>query len=200
MDAVIGVDDVGAVIVTRGDCDLSPILDSLIFKDVTVWDNSVVGDQGAFGRYIGILLTARAVIFVQDDDCIITPEDQQRLVDEYEPGVISALMPPERIDYHDTVLIGWGAMFDWNMPAKAFARWRDAGHEMQTQEFKVVGCDFVFPLLSLWKRLDAYHVDLPHAHAPNRTWGSWPRYAEVKERYLREGRAIRDSGSRSRHR
>jgi hypothetical protein len=29
------------VIVTKGDVDLAPVLDSLIFDDVHVWDNSV---------------------------------------------------------------------------------------------------------------------------------------------------------------
>lgn len=191
MDAV--TDDVTAVIVTRGDCDIEPILASLIFDDVVIWNNQVAIDYGAFGRYVAIRNHAkRNIVYVQDDDCVLSERDQYRLLDAYEPGLLTAMMPPERIDYRDTVLIGWGAIFDRDLPETAFRRWAAAGHEMESREFRVVGADFVFPLLAPWKRLDGYHRDLPHAHAPNRTWGSWPDYANVKERYLREGRAIRD--------
>ena len=33
--------DVTAVIVTRGDVDLQPVLDSLIFDKVVIWNNSI---------------------------------------------------------------------------------------------------------------------------------------------------------------
>lgn len=42
--------DVVACIVTRGDVDLTPILDSLIFEDVVVWDNSIRPDWKCAGR------------------------------------------------------------------------------------------------------------------------------------------------------
>jgi hypothetical protein len=193
LDAVIAADDVTAVIVTRGDCDLEPILASLVFDKVCIWNNQVALDYGAYGRYVAIRDHVHTeVVYVQDDDCVIKEDDQWRLLDAYEPGTLAALMPPERIDYRDTVLIGWGAVFDRSMPETAFRKWVDAGHETESREFRIVGADFVFPLLSRWKRLDGYHTDLPHAHAPNRTWGSFPDYGNVKEKYLREGRAIRD--------
>lgn len=204
----IEVHEVAAVIVTRGDVRLDPILDSLIFPEVIVWDNSgtltidhpaagrsvrpLPGDLGAYGRYTAAAQAAAPIVYFQDDDCIVAPDDQRRLVDSYEPGVLSALMPPERVDYHDTVLVGWGSLCDRDLPGRAFARWAAAGKETESHEFRVVGADFVFPMLVAWKRLDAYHRDLPHAHAPNRTWGYWPRYGFVKEQYLTEARRIRD--------
>lgn len=187
--------DVTAVIVTRGDCDLEPILGSLIFDDVVIWNNEVAIDYGAYGRYVAIRDHAkREVVYVQDDDCIVSPEDQLRLVDAYEPGILTAMMPPERIDYRDTVLIGWGAIFSRYLPDLAFERWLATGHEMDSRKFQIVGADFVFPILTPWKRLDGYHQDLPHAHAENRTWASFPDYGLVKEAYLNEGRRIRDGG------
>jgi hypothetical protein len=190
----MGPDDVTAVIVTRGDCDLTRILGTLIFDKVCVWDNSkAVSDLGAYGRYQAIQDHVHTPLaYVQDDDCIVGQAEQLRLLDEWEPGVLSAMMPPERIDYHDTVLIGWGAIFDRDLPEMAFERWRQAGHPLDTPEFQIVGADFVFPMLTKWKRVDGYHTDLPHAHAPNRTWASFPNYANVKEWFLKEGRAIRD--------
>lgn len=187
--------DVAAIIVTRGDCDITPILDSLIFEEVVVWDNSQTRtDEGAYGRYWGIHRTDRSIIYFQDDDCLVSPEDQQRLVDAYEPGMLTALMPADRDDYRDTVLIGWGSIFDWHLPREAFRRWRDAGYDITTPEFKIVGADFVFPMLSRWKRLDGEHINLPHAYADNRTWASYPDYARVKEMYLSRGRRLRDGG------
>jgi hypothetical protein len=191
MDAL----DVTAIIPTRGDCDLEPILDSLIFGDTIVWDNSVRDDFGAFSRYLAIAEAKTDVIYFQDDDCIVWKDDQRRLLDAYEPGILTAMMPPERTDYWDTVLIGWGAIFDRELPEVAFSRWVDAGEQTKSPEFRIVGADFVFPMLTPWKRLDGYHLDLPHAHAENRTWASFPDYGLVKETYLREGRAIRDGRS-----
>jgi hypothetical protein len=185
--------DVAAIIVTRGDCDLQPIRDSLIFGEVLVWDNSLGDDQGAYGRSKAIRRTWRPVIYVQDDDCLVSQEDQQKLLDSYEPGILSALMPASRNDYFDTVLVGWGALFDWRLPQLAFSRWRER-HETESREFKVVGADFVFPMLTPWRRIDAEHIDLPHAHAKNRTWASWPDYELVKQTYLSAAREIRERG------
>jgi hypothetical protein len=160
-----------------------------------IWNNEVAINYGAYGRYVAIRDHAkRDVVYVQDDDCIVSPEDQLRLVNAYEPGILAAMMPPERIDYRDTVLIGWGAIFDRGLPDIAFERWIATGHEMDSRKFQVVGADFVFPILTPWKRLDGYHQDLPHAHAENRTWASFPDYGLVKEAYLNEGRRIRDGG------
>jgi hypothetical protein len=187
--------DVQAVIVTRGDCDLAPILESLIFPDVTIWNNKVATDLGAYGRYQAIQdHVHHDIVYVQDDDCIVSGEDQLRLFAAYEPAVLTAMMPPERTDYTDTVLIGWGAIFDSDLPELAFEKWVAAGHEIESPEFRIVGADFIFPILTPWKRLDGYHTDLPHAHADNRTWASFTNYAQVKEAYLTEGRAIRDRG------
>jgi hypothetical protein len=187
--------DVTAVIVTRGDCDLRPILATLIFDNLCIWNNQVAVDFGAYGRYVAIRDHVHTdVVYTQDDDCVVSEEDQLRLLDAYEPGTLTALMPPERIDYSDTVLIGWGSVFDRSMPEAAFQRWLDAGHEMESREFRVVGADFIFPILSPWKRLDGYHRDLPQAHADNRTWASFLNYGQIKEAFLREGRRIRDGG------
>lgn len=188
------VEDVTAVIPTRGDVDLAPVLDSLVFPRVLVWNNSQEPvDLGAYGRYQAI---ARAALtgpcYFQDDDCLVPAADQERLVAAYEPGVLTALMPRERVDYIDSVLVGWGSLFDADLPARAFQRWQDAGHLVDTDEFRRVGCDFVFPLLTPHRRLDSHHRDLPWAHAANRTW-STPDYHDLKADFMAKARAIRDA-------
>lgn len=115
-------DHVTAVIVTRGDVDLTPVLDSLIFDDVIVWDNSrepfaigewrngavTVGtrlaaqalapqrdlavDEMTWGRALAAELATTNVVYSQDDDIIHTPENQQAIIAAYEPGVLVGCM------------------------------------------------------------------------------------------------------------
>lgn len=198
---------ISAIIVTRGDVDLSRILASLPHEwQIVVWNNgtgrvswpthegavgfTVEAPQAfAFGRYRAISYADGDVIYVQDDDCVVF--DHEDLVDSYEPGVISAFMPESRTDYDDTVLVGWGALFDRDLPAQAFHRWRAAGEETKSEKFRTIGADFVFPMLTPHKRIDAEHEDLPWAHAENRTWKR-PGYLAEKGAYLHRAREIRD--------
>jgi len=207
---------ISAVIVTRGDVDLTkplkPLLDSDVLLDLIVWDNAAgvvhryakkndpfkgvvghtFGDRGAFGRYAAIEYAWGDVIYFQDDDCVVQSSDLDRLVEAYEPGVLTALMPPSRTDYTDTVLIGWGSIFDRDLPEKAFYRWRENDGDVSSEDFLIVGCDFIFPMLTPWKRLDAEHTDLPWAFNNTRTWQR-RGYTETKARYLHQLRKIRDA-------
>ena len=45
---------VSAVLVTRGNVDMTAIVESLPFDDVVVWDNSIRNDLGIYGRYAAI--------------------------------------------------------------------------------------------------------------------------------------------------
>src|SRR4029077_7841412 len=87
--------DVTAVLVTRGDqpAMVDRIVESLIFDDVVVWDNSVQQDRKTAGRYFALERAAdviRDVVYFQDDDVIVPAETQWRLVDAYMPGVVIA--------------------------------------------------------------------------------------------------------------
>lgn len=76
--------EVTACIVTRGDVDLQPILDSLIdYEDVIVWDNSVRPDWKCAGRYMAAMEAATDLVFFQDDDTIVPVETQLDLLEEY---------------------------------------------------------------------------------------------------------------------
>src|SRR6185503_14510558 len=77
---------VSAVLVTKGDHDLTPIYDSIRaagITDVVVWDNSQrPADLACYGRYAGIAEAKNDVIFHQDDD-LIAPVAQ--MLEEYDP-------------------------------------------------------------------------------------------------------------------
>jgi hypothetical protein len=113
--------DVSAVIVTRGDVDLDPILDSLPFDDVVVWNNRLVADLGVYGRFAGVEQARNDVVFVQDDDCIVPTDAITALLDAYAPGRIVSNMPTGHLDYTDSCLVGLGAVFDAYLPRIAFS-------------------------------------------------------------------------------
>ena len=89
---------ISACIATRGDVDMSPILDSLPEGwEVIIWNNGLgllgtwrpgeqiddieVGDLGPHGRFAAIEYASNDIIYVQDDDAIIG--DPQAIVDEW---------------------------------------------------------------------------------------------------------------------
>jgi len=92
--------DVCAIIVTRGDHFLTDILDSLPHEwEKILWDNGAglirrwrpgppsnpiiqpVSDLSVYGRYAAIEHTTADLIYVQDDDCVVS--DPQELIDAY---------------------------------------------------------------------------------------------------------------------
>lgn len=118
----IAASEVALTIPTRGDVDLEPILSSLPdFGDVVVWDNSVEQDLAVYGRYAAIERTDKAIIATQDDDAIVP---WGTILKHYEPGRLIANMDRARWGpgwgYPDSTLIGWGGLFDRDLPEKAF--------------------------------------------------------------------------------
>ncbi len=119
--------DLSAVVVTRGNVSLEPILGSFTaagIHDFTVWDNSRRPDNlGVFGRYAALPECGRDVVLVQDDDVILPVETIEALAAAYEPSRIVANMPERfRAFYSDSCLVGFGAVFDRDLPGRAFSR------------------------------------------------------------------------------
>lgn len=161
---------VSAIIVTRGDVDILPILDSIPDDwEKLVWDNGAgtvrtwkghrwgvvahpVSDVSVYGRYAAIEHAGHDLIYVQDDDVIVS--DPGRIVaawedarakcegTEWDPrylwhaspedikGIgfgqhVACNMPPEfRHDFYEQhALVGFGAVFQRDTPKRAFDRW-----------------------------------------------------------------------------
>lgn len=154
--------NVSAIIVTRGDVDLKPILLSLPEEwETLTWDNGqgalfrrvlsstqakiVLGeplpDLGVYGRYAAIEYASHDLIYVQDDDVIVS--DPQAIVNEWDRVALRqeqdpAGPPPDsewgqhvvcnmpqefRHDfYREHALVGFGAVFHRDTPQKAFAK------------------------------------------------------------------------------
>ena len=193
---------VSAVIVSIGDVDLAPILATMPTEyEIVVWDNATRPlDYRVFGRYMGMLEASRPVIFTQDDDCVLTPEQHQAMLDAYEPGVVTGNMihedPIWRKRYADTTLLGWGAIFDRDLPWQAFMRW--ARYHPLDPDFMTSpgGAEVVFPMLSRCKTIVAGATWLgePGHEVFGRAnrMSNQPGFLETRLGWLDRARAVRD--------
>ena len=138
--------NVSAIVATRGNVNIDVILES--WPDE--WEKIVyiggdgcyfpdladgvpdVPDLGPHGRFAAIEYASHDVVFVQDDDVIVS--DPQQIVDEWldllhnhnRDDVVVANMPPEfRPHYPDSVMLGFGACFKRDAPEKAFQQFFD---------------------------------------------------------------------------
>lgn len=185
------LEDVTAVLVTRGDVDLTPILASLPYTEVIIWDNTRRSDVGTFGRFVAIQETRRPVIYFQDDDCIVAESAHQLLLDAYDRTSKLVVNMPEAHgqEYPGLSLLGWGSLIRRDLPFNAFRRYARRGHKVAGKDFFNVGCDIICSVLTPSIRLDLGHEDLAYAHAPGRSHlesGYW----ELKRRYYDEARAV----------
>lgn len=189
---MLTVDDIAAVLVTRGDVNMQPILDSLPYPEVVVWDNSKRPfDCKVFGRYLGILETTKPVIYVQDDDCIVPPHAHEAMRNAYGPGEIVANMP----DSHrpdEPPMLGWGALFDRDLPWQAFQKWCP---EHPIDRLFIGYPESIFTALVPSVRRDFGHTDLPWATAPSRSYqqpGHYEDYQLVRDTAVKmSGREVR---------
>lgn len=185
--------DVSAVIVTRGNVDLAPILASLPYPDVVVWNNEVMTGQigidvKVFGRYMAIPLTKNPVIYWQDDDIVFTAHDE--LLAAYEPGQVICNMDQSWIDgagYGDFLgMVGAGSLCDAGLPAQVFARYLA---EHPSDDDLLVECDFAFGVLAPFKRVDLGYLPRSFTDDPDRLYQQ-PGQQERKWEMIRRARRM----------
>jgi hypothetical protein len=214
--------NVSAVIVTRGDVDLAPVLDSLPRDwQKVIWNNIERDDLSVYGRYAAIEECEHDAIFVQDDDCVLPPEtiqellrvaftprmiirgpgDDREIPDAVGPAIV-ANMPQRFRDtgfYNDHCLLGFGAMFHRDIPAMAFGKLANAfgiddvlAAVDQDPDFFRRTVDIVVTALTPRILVDLPYEDLPWASAPNRMWKTDGHVAE-RTRMLELVRQVRDA-------
>lgn len=180
-------DEVSAVIVTRGNVDLTPILETLPYSDLVIWDDRERGSKGCYGRYLVMAEAKHDVIYFQDDDIIFTAHDE--LLSVYEPEQITSNMPSpwwERTFYDrlDCQLVGAGSLVPRDLPQQAFERY--LAHWPEDDLF-LDYCDMVNGILNPGTRYDFGYEILPHASDPGRIYttpGAGIRKATVERRAL----------------
>src|ERR1017187_594143 len=177
-----------AVIVTRGDLDISELTGSLDdhFDEVIVWDNSkACKDVRVYGRYIGAMMARNEVVYVQDDDCTTHPA---AIVGTFQPGQLVCNVPhdrrPEYIGTNIT-LMGWGSVFG-KSKLSSFRRYLDVYPQDDLFERE---CDRVFSWLNRGcvKLVDVGMSHLPHAFGLDRMGREHRHRADMDE--IQIGRA-----------
>ncbi len=161
--------NVSAVIPTRGDVDLTPILESLPFQDVIVWDNSKrCRDYGIYARYAAIRQAKNSVVVTQDDDLLVPC--WLEILAAYQPGVLVCNYP----EPWDIPWVARGAIFDCDLPGRAFSKY--LAKFPFDRYFTHRACDGIFALLTDdVVVIDEGSEDLPHGFAEGRvsTGGGW---------------------------
>jgi hypothetical protein len=209
---------VTACIATRGNVDMEPILDSLPAKwQRVVWNNGdemvwlqnqhgaawtfhPVSDLGPHGRFAAIDHAAHDVVYVQDDDVIVS--DPQQIVDEWldllhnhnRDDVVVANMPAEfRPHYPDSIMVGFGACFHRDAPETAFAKFFDFHTTMTRTDplFLRESCR-IFSILTPQYLVDVLKTDMPYASDPDRLWKQ-PGHIQSRDKALMLAREARDA-------
>jgi hypothetical protein len=190
---VLDQSEVTAVIVTRGDVELAPTLETLVFDNVVVWDNSERPDWKCAGRYIACLdgEVRTDHVYWQDDDTIVPPETQLQLLEGYNgQDCLAVWGHGENPDgYDDLPLVCGGAIADWRAAWGCIGRY-DA-HYPLNDDFMY---DADFAVGALYR--DWGHVHLPFkirdvAYNGKRLADeSWQR--DLKRTITNRAREIRD--------
>lgn len=209
--------NVSACIATRGDVDMSPILDSLPEDwEVIIWNNGLglvgtwrpgeqiddieVGDLGPHGRFAAIEYASNDIIYVQDDDVIVS--DPQAIIDRWlwvggrhDADYVVCNMPQEfRPHYPDSCMVGFGAAFHRDLPEEAFKKFFAYHHNMSRTDplFLRESCR-VFTVLTPFVLVDVPKVDLPYASDDNRLWKQ-EGHVKFRDTALDLAREVRDHG------
>lgn len=192
---MVTADQVSAVLVTRGDVDLQPILETLPFRNVIVWDNSQRQDLAVYGRYAAIDEALFDVVYVQDDDVILPADSIEALLAAYEPGHVVCNMPERfRHDFYDDhALVGFGAIFDRDLPRAAEARFLAANYTLDTRHFHRT-FDVVFTALTPRILVDVAYAQLPWAEDASRMYRQ-PNHVGERQRMLDLALQVRDQAA-----
>lgn len=179
-----------AVIVTRGDIDLSRVVKSLEgFRQIVVWNNLDQPDCSVFGRFMALEFMARSnPVYVQDDDCIVL--DHSPILEGWQPGTICANFPKgHRKNYLDGIaLVGFGALIDRGVAREAICRYLSAWPLIDP--LFLDECDRVVTALSEVISVEAPYENLTWAHDPRRM-GSSSDHSENLRRIRERIEAVR---------
>lgn len=162
--------NVSAVLVTRGDVDITEILNSLPFDDVVVWNNSERDDLSCYGRFAGVAEAKHDWIYVQDDDLIVPVP---ALLDAWDGGRgIVANKPPAE----EWRFLGCGALFHRDLVNFDRYHARYPGDPEFNRTADVVFA-YQHPYRSVW----VGYTDLPWQTADNRMYRQSGHYTVRNE-------------------
>lgn len=182
---------VSAVVVTRGDVDLEPLLRTIPYDDVVVWDNSTRPfDARIYGRYLAAFEAKEDMCFFVDDDVFFY--EHERLEEAWEPGLLVSNMDDGWIragGYEDVRLLGAGSIASKYVLWEAIERYHAAGWPLD--EAFTYEVDFVVGVLAESKRVDLGYTIRPDVSQTGRL-GTQEWQLDLKRQFMDRARAIRD--------
>lgn len=185
----ITADQITACLVTRGDVDLAPILETLPYPNVIVWGPDRE-ELHVYGRYAAMLEAPTDVVYTQDDDCIFRHHEQ--LLAEYEPGVlVSTYGHGDNPDgYEDVALVHGGAITDSELPSWSLLRYLN---EWPRDEGFLREADMINGIITPHRHVDLpFEIRMDVATRPNRMCNQpWQR--DLKHRITEQARQVRDA-------
>lgn len=168
------IDGVSAVLVTRGDVELAPILTELHanYDDVVVWNNAEKDrDVSVFGRYCATYECQHDLVYFQDDDIVFTEHEALYAtwceIDQGNETMLCNMNESwiEAGGYKDLGLLGMGGLmrrFDWERSIERYLA------QFPPDKFFYDWCDFVVGVLTNHKKIDLGYEVRDVAHNPNR--------------------------------
>lgn len=169
---------VSACLVTKGDHDLTEILDSISgagIEDVVVWDNSQrPADLICYGRYAAVADAKNDHIYIQDDDLVVPVA---KVLDAYDPVKDRHVCVSNNRPDEGWPLNGIGSVFHRDL-ADCFDGYTALyGFD---QDFCRIA-DVVFGYSNAYRKIWFGYRDLPWQTAPDRMHLQYDHY-EVRER------------------
>lgn len=158
---------VSAVLVTKGDHDLSEIHDSIRaagIRDIVVWDNSErEHDLSCYGRYAAVPEARKEWIYHQDDD-LIAPVAE--ILAEVDPVADRHTIVANNREEETWRLTGIGSVFHRSL-ADCFERYVSVWGN--GADFHRI-CDVVFAYQHPYRKVVLGYRDLPWGTAPDRMY------------------------------
>lgn len=159
--------NVSACLVTRGDVDITTILNSLPFDDIIVWDNSKrEKDLACYGRFAAIAEAKHDIIYVQDDDLMVPIPALVKAYDGY--GIVANKPVAEEWRF-----LGCGALFHRDLANfdEYLSRYDENMEFYRTAD---VVFAYQHPYRSVWLG----YCDFPWQTADNRMYKQGDHYTE----------------------
>jgi len=183
--------DVTACLVTRGDVDMDPIIESLPYDEYIVYDNSWRDpDYKTFGRYAAAHEAETQYVYFQDDDCIF--RHHHVLHHLHVPGWMTAVWGhgADPAGYEDIAIFPGGAIVEKALVDRAFLKYLTAGFPMDDEFFYY--CDYVFGCLTPHVQVHL-PFEIRDVAYNGRRLADEPWAREAKAEVAARARAVRDA-------
>lgn len=179
---------VTACLVTRGDVDMDPILQTLPYEQIILHDNSRGTNFKTFGRYHAAIHAPTEVVYFQDDDTVFT--QHEKLLEAYEPGITTAVYGHGQSEagYGDLPLVCGGALAHRSQIQEAITLYSSF---FPLNEDFLYDCDFAVGCLIPFKQIRLPFLIRDVAYNGRRL-ADEPWQREVKLRVTNRARWIRD--------